>query len=88
VKAVVQPQNWADATDEVAIELMEWLRERLAHLKVPKALDFHEKLPRLDNGKLYKRHLVEEYRAAARDDTPSSEARAVAGLRDAGATGR
>ena len=68
VRAVVQPQNWADATDEVAIELLEWLRERLSHIKVPRAIDFREKLPRLDNGKLYKRHLVEEYRAAARDD--------------------
>jgi acyl-CoA synthetase (AMP-forming)/AMP-acid ligase II len=37
VQAVVQPQNWADATDEVAFELMEWLRERVSHLKVPKA---------------------------------------------------
>jgi fatty-acyl-CoA synthase len=69
VQAVVQPQNWVDATDEVAFELMEWLRERLSNLKVPKAIDFQEQLPRLDNGKLYKRHLVEEYRAAARDDT-------------------
>ncbi len=68
VKAVIQPQNWADATDEVAFELVEWLRERLSHLKVPRSIDFHENLPRLDNGKLYKRHLVEEYRAAARDD--------------------
>ncbi|WP_439100981.1 acyl-CoA synthetase [Congregibacter sp.] len=69
VKAVVQPQNWVDATDEVAIELMEWLRERLSHIKIPRSIDFDENLPRLDNGKLYKRHLVEEYRAAARDDS-------------------
>ena len=68
VKAVVEPMNWADATDEVAIELMEWLHERLSHFKVPRSLDFHEKLPRMDNGKLYKRHLVEEYRGAARSD--------------------
>jgi acyl-CoA synthetase (AMP-forming)/AMP-acid ligase II len=68
VKAVVEPMNWADATDEVAIELMEWLRERLSHIKLPRSLDFHEKLPRMDNGKLYKRHLVEEYRGAARSD--------------------
>lgn len=69
VKAVIQPQNWVDATDEVAIELMEWLRERLSHIKIPRSIDFNENLPRLDNGKLYKRHLVEEYRAAARDDS-------------------
>ncbi|TXS90207.1 acyl-CoA synthetase [Parahaliea maris] len=65
VKAVVEPQNWADATDEVAFELLEWLRERLSHIKVPRSLDFHEKLPRMDNGKLYKKHLVEQYRKEA-----------------------
>ena len=68
VKAVVEPMNWVDATDEVAIELMEWLRERLSHIKLPRSMDFHPKLPRMDNGKLYKRHLVEEYRGAARAD--------------------
>ena len=74
VKAVVEPMNWADATDEVAIELMEWLRDRLSHIKLPRSLDFHEKLPRMDNGKLYKRHLVDEYRGGARsDEGPGSE---------------
>lgn len=66
VKAVVQPRNWVDATDEVGFELMAWLRERLSSIKVPSSIDFHPELPRLDNGKLYKRHLVEEYRGAAR----------------------
>ncbi|MCB1680196.1 MAG: acyl-CoA synthetase [Halioglobus sp.] len=68
VKAVVEPVNWADATDEVAIEIMEWLRERISHIKVPRSLDFHRRLPRMDNGKLYKRHLMEEYRGGARSD--------------------
>ena len=71
VKAVVQPMNWADATDETAIEIMEWLRERLSHIKMPRSLDFHPKLPRMDNGKLYKRHLVDEYRGGARSDEGS-----------------
>lgn len=66
VKAVVEPMNWADATDEVAIEIMEWLRDKLSHIKMPRSLDFHRKLPRMDNGKLYKRHLVDEYRGATR----------------------
>jgi acyl-CoA synthetase (AMP-forming)/AMP-acid ligase II len=65
VKAVVQPQNWADATDEVAIELLEWLRERISHIKVPRSLDFHKELPRMDNGKMYKQRLAREYRDAA-----------------------
>lgn len=62
VTAVVQPVDWADATDETAYELLAWLRERLSHVKLPKVLHFHEQLPRLDNGKLYKRHLMEAYR--------------------------
>jgi fatty-acyl-CoA synthase len=68
VKAVVEPMNWADATDETAIEILEWLRERISHIKMPKSLDFHPKLPRTDAGKLFKRHLVEEYRGGARAD--------------------
>ena len=74
VKAVVEPANWADATDEVAFELIEWMRDRLSHIKVPRSLDFNEKLPRMDNGKLYKRHLMEEYRGGARDE-PGGEGR-------------
>jgi len=63
--------NWADATDEVGIEIMEWLREKISHIKMPRSLDFHPKLPRMDNGKLYKRHLVEEYRSGTRSDEGS-----------------
>jgi len=68
VKAVVEPVNWADATDETAIEILEWLRERISKIKMPRSLDFHPKLPRMDNGKLYKRHLVDEYRGATRSN--------------------
>jgi fatty-acyl-CoA synthase len=62
IQAVVQPTDWTDATDETALELLAWLRERLSSIKVPKGLDFHPQLPRLDNGKLYKRHLMEAYK--------------------------
>ena len=67
VHAVVEPMNWVDSTDEVAIELMEWARERLSKIKVPRSLHFKEKLPRMDNGKMYKRHLMDEYKGDARD---------------------
>jgi long-chain acyl-CoA synthetase len=67
VHAVVEPMNWVDSTDEVAIELMEWARERLSKIKVPRSLHFKEKLPRMDNGKMYKRHLMEEYKGGSRD---------------------
>jgi fatty-acyl-CoA synthase len=73
VKAVVEPMNWVDATDEVAIEIMEWLRERLSHVKVPRSVDFTEKLPRMDNGKMYKRQLADEYRGGTRTDEATLE---------------
>ncbi len=75
VKAVIEPMNWADATDETAIEIMEWLRERISKLKMPRSVDFHPKLPRMDNGKLYKRHLVEEYRKLAESAVKESNAK-------------
>lgn len=65
VVAVVQPMDWADATEETAEELSLWMRERLSTIKVPRRIDFLEQLPRMDNGKLYKRHLQDAYRAAS-----------------------
>jgi acyl-CoA synthetase (AMP-forming)/AMP-acid ligase II len=75
VKAVVQPVNWVDSTDEVAIEIMEWLRDKISHIKVPRSVDFTEELPRSDTGKLYKRRLMEEYRGGSRADpeTPKDD---------------
>ncbi len=64
VVAVVQPLDWKDATDEMAEELSLWMRERLSSVKVPRRIDFLQELPRMDNGKLYKRHLQDAYRAA------------------------
>jgi fatty-acyl-CoA synthase len=71
VKAVVEPMNWADATDETAFEILEWLRERISHIKMPRSLDFHPELPRTDAGKLYKRHLVDEYKEKHKADEDS-----------------
>lgn len=64
VVAVVQPMDWGQATEETAEELALWMRERLSSVKVPRKIDFLEQLPRMDNGKLYKRHLQDAYRAA------------------------
>ncbi|MEE4659068.1 MAG: acyl-CoA synthetase [Halieaceae bacterium] len=66
VKAVVQPAEGVTADDTLAAELIEWCRERLSRVKVPRSIDFMETLPRMENGKLYKRHLQEAYRGAAR----------------------
>lgn len=64
VVAVVQPMAWTDANDETVEELSLWMRERLSTVKVPRKIDFLEQLPRMDNGKLYKRHLQDAYKAA------------------------
>jgi len=61
VKAVVQTVDPAAATDEFGSELLEWLRERLAHFKCPRSISFEENLPRTDTGKLYKNELIERY---------------------------
>lgn len=61
VKAVVQTVDPADATEEFGAELLEWLRNRLAHFKCPRSISFEENLPRTDTGKLYKHELIERY---------------------------
>lgn len=62
VKAIVQTLDWADATDDFAEELLAWCRERLSTIKVPRSIDFMRQLPRMENGKLYKRHLADQYK--------------------------
>jgi acyl-CoA synthetase (AMP-forming)/AMP-acid ligase II len=61
VRAVVQPVTWDDAGTDLAAELVAWCRDRLAHYKCPRAVDFERELPRGDNGKLYKRQLRDRY---------------------------
>jgi long-chain acyl-CoA synthetase len=63
VKAVVQLKPGIAATPELAAELIAHCRERLAHYKCPRSVDFSDALPRLDNGKIYKHRLREMYRA-------------------------
>ena len=62
VKAVVQLMDHCDASTETAEDITLWMKERLASLKVPRSIDFMEQLPRMDNGKLYKRHLMDAYK--------------------------
>ena len=61
VKAVVQLTDPSRGTDDFGRELIDWLRERLAHYKCPRSISFEPQLPRTDAGKLYKRALVEKY---------------------------
>jgi acyl-CoA synthetase (AMP-forming)/AMP-acid ligase II len=61
VKAVVQPIDWADAGPALEAELLDYVRARLAHYKCPRSIDFERELPRLENGKLYKRRIKDRY---------------------------
>ena len=61
IKAVVQPANWEDAGPELEAALIDYCRSKLSRIKIPRSVDFDKELPRKDNGKLYKRRLVERY---------------------------
>ncbi|MEM7250624.1 MAG: acyl-CoA synthetase [Pseudomonadota bacterium] len=61
VKAIAElaPGIVGDAALEA--ELLGFAREKLAHYKCPKSVDFTDALPRLPTGKLYKRILKDQY---------------------------
>ena len=61
VKAVVQLANPGDAGPDLAQELISFCRDRQAHFKCPKTVDFVAELPRSPTGKLYKRVLRDAY---------------------------
>lgn len=50
---------------ELADDLVAFCRERLAHFKCPRQVEFVDRLPRQDSGKLYKRLLRDRYRERA-----------------------
>ena len=61
VKAVVQPGEGVEADAALAEELLDYARERIAHYKCPRSVDFMDQLPRLPTGKLYKRLIKDRY---------------------------
>nr|WP_294543195.1 acyl-CoA synthetase [uncultured Rhodopila sp.] len=63
VKAVVELMDGFAPSDALAAELIGFARERLAHFKAPKSLDFIDALPRMPTGKLYKHALRAQYLA-------------------------
>lgn len=58
IKAVVVQRAGQTVTEA---ELIEFVRERLAHYKVPRGIDFMETLPKTGSGKIYKKGLRETY---------------------------
>jgi long-chain acyl-CoA synthetase len=61
VKAVVQPMDGVEGTEELAEELLEFCRSQLAKIKCPRSVDFDPALPRHPTGKLYKRLVRDRY---------------------------
>jgi long-chain acyl-CoA synthetase len=61
VKAVVELVPTQTPSDALAAELVEHCRNRLAHVKCPRTIDFTDALPREPNGKLLKRLLRDPF---------------------------
>ena len=63
VHAVVQPAVPGAGSPELATELINFCRSRIAHYKAPRAVSFEDELPRLPSGKMLRRLLMDRYRA-------------------------
>jgi fatty-acyl-CoA synthase len=61
VKAVVQPTPGVLAGPELERELLDYARDRIAHYKCPRSVDFTDELPRTPTGKLVKGQLRAQY---------------------------
>jgi long-chain acyl-CoA synthetase len=61
VKAVVEPAEGVEPTDELGDEILAFCADKLARFKTPKSIDFVAEMPRDPNGKLYKRKLRDPY---------------------------
>ncbi|QXV58411.1 acyl-CoA synthetase [Amycolatopsis sp. TNS106] len=61
IKAVVQPADGVEPSEELTAEILEYAASRLAKFKLPRSVDYLPELPRDPNGKLYKRKLRDPY---------------------------
>jgi len=61
VMACVQLKRAEDATNEAKDELIAYTRERVAHYKAPRLVEFVDELPRTPTGKLVKGKLVDRF---------------------------
>ena len=69
VKAVVALRPGFSASDDLAADLIDYVRDRVAHYKAPRTVDFVDALPRTPTGKLVKGKLKARY-----TDTTRSQA--------------
>ena len=61
IKAVVEPDEGVEPSDELAADISPSPAPAWASSSCPKTVDFAEHLPRDPNGKLYKRKLRDPY---------------------------
>jgi long-chain acyl-CoA synthetase len=61
VRAVVELRPGIEPDEALASELVAYSRERLAHYKCPRKVDFVDALPRHETGKIYRRFVRERY---------------------------
>jgi len=57
IKAVVQPAEGVEPSEQLTADINAFAAARLARYKLPKIVEYIDVLPRDDNGKLYKRKL-------------------------------
>jgi long-chain acyl-CoA synthetase len=61
IKAVIEPAEGVEPGDALTEELLEFAKTKLGKFKIPKSIDYIEKMPRDENGKLPKRKLRDPY---------------------------
>ncbi|MGH3968406.1 MAG: AMP-binding enzyme, partial [Mycobacterium sp.] len=67
VKAVVKLRDAVTPSDDLAAEIIAYVRDRIAHYKAPRSVDFVDELPRSATGKLIKRVLIDRYAKRSTD---------------------
>ena len=61
VRAFVLPSASATPGPELEQEIIEFVRDRIAHYKAPRGVEFVDELPRTETGKLLKREIKDRY---------------------------
>ncbi|HCU97685.1 MAG TPA: hypothetical protein DHU96_35250 [Actinobacteria bacterium] len=67
VGAVVEPAPGIEPGETPAAGLIAYCRDRLAHYKCPRSIDFEPQLPRLPSGKMLRRVIRERYDAVQQE---------------------
>jgi acyl-CoA synthetase (AMP-forming)/AMP-acid ligase II len=70
VKAVVEPALGVEPSDALAREIMDYVCAKLGRQLTPRSVDFTTALPRLPDGKLYKKVLRDRYWADPASPAP------------------